>query len=104
GDPNSRQVSFIMKIDPAGNTIFSTVLTGSTPHGIAVDSSGQSYIVGEANFTMPATNAIQTESGGRSDAFVAKLNSDGTLAFATFFAGNNEDAALGVALHNHGHI
>jgi hypothetical protein len=104
GDPTSRQLSFFMKIDPAGDTIFSTILTGSTPHGIAVDSSGQTYIVGEANFTMPATNAIQPELRGRGDAFVAKLNSDGTLAFATFFGGNSEDAALGVALDSQGNI
>jgi len=72
---------------------------------VDVDGGGNVYVVGStesADFraTNPFQNALNGDgSPGKSDAFVAKLNADGTvLLYATYLGGSNRDAAAGVAV------
>ena len=62
--------------------------------GIAVDSSFNAYVTGWTNSTnFPTTaGAFQTTfSGGASDAYVAKLNAAGSLAYSTFLGGSGSE-------------
>ena len=99
---------FLTKLNAAGSAfVYSTYLGGSdADHGadVAVDSSGNAYIVGDtssANF--PTANAVQPTKISITDAFVAKLNSAGSaLVYSTYLGGNNTDAGRGVALDSSG--
>ena len=63
--------------------IYSTYLGGNNfdvGNGIAVDSSGDAYIVGStssSNFPVTPSNVFQPTFGGNTDAFVAKLDPSG---------------------------
>ncbi len=83
-------------IDPV--LVYSTYLGGNASEemsGIAVDSSGNAYVMGTTNSgNFPTTSgALQTSpGGGESDVFVAKLNATGTaLLYATYLGGRASD-------------
>jgi hypothetical protein len=81
--------TFLTKFNSAGSALtYSTYLGGSGSdigRGIAVDSSGASYITGEtASSNFPTSSAFQSSSGGKTDGFVTKLNSAGSaLTYST---------------------
>ena len=100
-------------IDPV--LVYSTYLAGSVDNAcdlITVDSLGNAYASGSTSSTdFPVTdNALQTTkkapAADRRDAFVAKLNPDGTaLVFATYLGGSlNEDITGGIAVDSSGSV
>jgi hypothetical protein len=72
-----------------------------------VDDAGHAIVVGDTNSTdCPATpaNAFDTTHNGGLDAFVAKLDTDGSCClYATYLGGPGADQALAVALDAGGH-
>lgn len=107
--------AFVSKINAAGNALlYSTYLGGSggeRGNGITLDSAGNIHLAGgtnsgETNFRpFPITpGALQTTyGGGIFDAFVARLNPNGALAYSTFLGGSREDQATGIAIGPSGH-
>jgi hypothetical protein len=96
-------------IDPTYALVYSTYLGGvggSEGLGIAVDSSGNAYVTGEAGNGLPTQNAFQGKyGGGVLDAFVTKLNATGTgLIYSTYLGGSSDDAATGIALDSSGNV
>jgi len=97
---------FVTKFNAAGNgLIYSTLLPGSTPSGIAVDPQGRAVVTGDAGTAFSTTpGALQTvaRSGsgtGSGNAFVIRLNLAGSLAdFSTFYNGGTGAASVGVAV------
>jgi hypothetical protein len=94
-------------IDPV--LVYSTFLggntdTGSAATGIAVDSSGNAYVVGGTGSTdFPTVNALQSTSKGGEEAFVTKLNATGSaLVYSTYVGGSNGDLALDIAIDSAG--
>ena len=86
---------------------YSTYLGGSNTDqgvGIAVDSSGNAYIIGDTNSTdFPTVNPLQASNGGFFNAFVAKLNPAGSaLVYSTYLGGSGQDAGLGIAVDTSG--
>jgi uncharacterized repeat protein (TIGR01451 family) len=70
--------AFAAKINASGSAlVYSTYLGGSSDdlgQGIAVDSSGNAYVTGYTFSTdFPTANALQPNSGGGIDAFLAKI-------------------------------
>jgi len=118
------QDAFVAKLSPWGGLVYSTFLGGDgfdAGRAITADDEGNAYVVGNtssANF--PTVNPLQgtikdlapfqvrdcnytKEYGG--DAFLAKINPDGSaLLFSTYLGGILDDAALGVALDGSGNI
>lgn len=88
---------FVAKLDlSAARIIYSTFLGGSRvdgARGIALDSFGNAYVTGytlSADF--PVKNALQPNYASASDAFVTKLNANGTnLIYSTFLGGSEEE-------------
>ena len=100
--------AFVTKINAAGTSlVYSTYLGGSqndTAFGLALDSTGSAYIVGEtysSNFPT-SMGAFQTTLGGTHNGFVTKLTSTGTLGYSTYLGGNEQDTAAGVAVDSSG--
>jgi len=90
---------FSAKINSSGSSlVYSTYLGGSGEDrgvGIAVDSSGNAYVVGRtASLDFPSVNPIQgTYGGGDFDAFVTKINASGSLlVYSTYLGGSAADA------------
>ncbi len=101
GNGNSEEC-FVAKLAADGTTlVYSTYLGGSyglsSASSVAVDSSGNAYVTGETWDTdFPVTTgAFQTGlAAGSGQAFVAKLNADGTaLIYSTFLGGSQFTAS-----------
>ncbi|MGA3020144.1 MAG: SBBP repeat-containing protein [Bryobacteraceae bacterium] len=93
--------AFLTKFGPAGVLLSSVVFGGEsvdTPLGVAVDSSGNPYVIGNTSSTsFPVTpGALDTQApasyppGG----FVAKFRLDASLAYATFLGGATAYAVI----------
>jgi hypothetical protein len=68
---------------------------------IAVDGSGNVYVIGDSDSTWGAPlNAL----AGENDAYVAKLNSSGVLQWHTFLGGSDTDFGQGIAVDSDGNI
>jgi len=100
--------AFVTKIDPSGTSlVYSTYLGGSqidTAFGLALDSTGSAYIVGEtysSNFPTSA-GAFQTALSGTHNGFATKLTSSGSMGYSTYLGGDQEDTAAGVAVDSSG--
>jgi hypothetical protein len=101
--------AFVTKLNPSGSAlIYSTYLGGSSNDeaaGIAVDGSGNAYIVGQtASTNFPTTNPLQaTLAGGVNDAFVTEINAGGTAkVYSTYLGGSGQDYGAGIAVDTSG--
>lgn len=99
---------FVVKINPAGDTLtYATYLGGTgddVANGIALDSSGDAYVVGSTTSTdFPTANPVQPANAGQSDAFLSKIKPDGSaLIYSTYLGGSASDSAWGVAVDSSG--
>jgi len=98
--------AFVTKLNSSGNALmFSSLLGGSRDdngNGIAVDGTGNIYVVGQTNSTnFPAVNAIQSAPGATEtciNGFVSKINPAGPgYVFSTYLGGARCDIAYSVA-------
>ena len=88
--------AFVTKLNPDGSgLVYSTYLGGSgsdSGEGIAVDASGNAYVTGVADNSadFPTTaGAFQTSPASTLDAFITKLNADGSaLVYSTYLGGS----------------
>ena len=97
---------FVAKLDPYGNLVWNTFLGGGNSDGSAnnlvLDGEGNIYVTGMSYTTWGTP--LQPFSGGLSDAFVAKLTSDGSLQWNTFLGGNDTDESRSIVLDGTGNI
>jgi hypothetical protein len=90
--------AFVAKLNPQGTALeYATYLGGSDfdhPDAVRIDAAGNAYIAGatsSTNFPVSA-GAPQGTLGGNRDAFVAKLNPQGTtLLYATYIGGTDDE-------------
>ncbi|MBI3650967.1 MAG: SBBP repeat-containing protein [Acidobacteria bacterium] len=97
--------AFVSKLNPSGNAlVYSTFLGGNgndSGNGIAVDDSGNAYIVGTTEAqNFPIKDALYANFiGGKNDAFVTKLNAAGSaLIYSTYLGGKSDDAGKSIAV------
>jgi hypothetical protein len=100
--------AFIAKLNAGGTAlVYSTYLGGGgidSGIGIAVDGAGNTYVTGETHSPdFPTPNALYPTFGGDRDAFIVKLNIDGTaLAYSTYLGGTYRDCGYGIAVDGAG--
>jgi hypothetical protein len=102
--------AFVAMLNAAGSAlVYSTYLGGSnydSGAGIAVDSSGSTYVTGGTQSTdFPVVNPLQATLNGANNAFVAKLNPGGSaLVYSTYLggSGNPGNSASGIAVDSSG--
>jgi hypothetical protein len=100
--------AFVAQLSADGSALlYSTYLGGNDFDeglGIAVDERGQAYVTGTtASSDFPAKNALQPNSGGVGDAFVAQLSDDGrALRYSTYLGGSGHEVGGGIDVDKHG--
>jgi uncharacterized protein (TIGR03437 family) len=99
--------SFVAKLNPNGTMLlYSTYLdtVGAEAYGIAVDSVGRAYVTGTTySSDFPTTPGAFQRMAKSNDAFVAKLNTEGTgLVYATLVGGDLGDSASRIAVDDVG--
>ncbi|MBZ5656604.1 MAG: Ig-like domain repeat protein [Acidobacteriia bacterium] len=92
-------------IDPA--LAYSTYLGGSgddRPFAITFDAAGNTYVTGTTSSPdFPATNPVQPANHGGLDAFVTKINREGTaLIYSTYLGGGGDDSGTSIAVDSTG--
>lgn len=98
--------SLPLVIDPVLN--YSTYLGGNSNdqgNGIAVDTAGNAYVIGQTGSTnFPTLGPFQAATGGvGSDVFVTKLNASGnTLIYSTYLGGSFTDFGNAIAVDTQG--
>jgi hypothetical protein len=90
---------FVTKMSPDGLTLLYSTYIGGTDsdlaRGIAVDSGGNAYVVGNtSSVNFPTANPFQAASGGSQDAFVLKITNQNGYAISGRVA---DDTGVGVA-------
>ena len=94
---------FVCKLNASGSIVYSTFLGGhgaDLGYAIAADAQGNAYVTGVTYSTdFPVVSAVQANAAGKQDAFVAKLNAQGSaLVYSTYFGGSQDDYAQGIAV------
>jgi len=114
GVQHSGLAAFVIKLDFTGSKmIFTAFVEGSVFFdnvALALDAADNIYIAGSTNGNTfgedtfkPTAGAFQGTFGGKTDAWVAKLNSSGTsLVYATFLGGSGDERAGGIAVDSGG--
>ncbi|MGE0130294.1 MAG: SBBP repeat-containing protein [Blastocatellales bacterium] len=96
--------AFVSKVKGDGSQlIYSTWLGGALfdeAYGIAVDALGNAYVAGTTSSTdFNTINAMQTNNAGNADAFVTKINAQGSaLTYSTYVGGSKLDVAYDIAV------
>jgi Beta-propeller repeat len=88
---------------------YSTFLGSSAddlPEDIAVDGAGNAYVTGfTKSLDFPTKDPIQAGLSGVSDAFVIKLNPEGSdLVFSTFLGGSDSESGSGIVVDEGGNV
>jgi len=91
---------FVTKLNPAGSALVYSTYLGNTDGdwgtGIALDSLGTVYVAGRTlGAAFPTTpDAFDATHNGDMDAYLARLNAEGTaLLYSTFLGGSRDDRA-----------
>ena len=95
--------AFVCKINPQGGIVYATFLGGSGAdegYAIAADAAGNAYVTGVTFSTdFPTVAPFQASAGGKQDAFIAKLNPQGSaLVYSSYLGGTQDDFAQGIAV------
>ncbi len=105
------QSGYVQKLDSDGNYVWAVNFENTDlynrAYSLDVDAAGNIYCTGFFQGTVdfePGTGVTELTSAGGADAFIVKLNSDGTLGWAKQFTGDGDVLAYSVVLDSSGNI
>ena len=100
--------AFVTKLNRKGSAlVFSTYLGGSVRDEgfrISVDHRGNAYVTGRTFSTdFPTQKPFQSNPGGAAEAFITKLNPEGSaLIFSSYLGGSRDDQSSSIAVDRKG--
>jgi hypothetical protein len=103
--PGQAADAFVARLRPSGSVEYSVTFGGAADDmamGIAVDAAGNMFVVGST--TSPDFRSTRSDQSCRGsaktgpDAFVVRIDTQGTIAESTCLGGSDYDSAFGVAL------
>ena len=99
-DNNGNNTSYVIKLNTTGDDlIYSTFLGPAQALDIAVDAMGAAYIIGNASWNYAVTDGAFDTSNDDSDAFVTKLDPNGSsFVYSTFLGGSGYECGDGCAI------
>ena len=77
---------------------------GETGIAIAIDGDGNAWVTGSTGSPDFASGGSDTSYNGDEDAFVAKINADGTLAWSSYLGGKYNEIGLAIAVDGSGNL
>jgi hypothetical protein len=94
--------AFVTKLNPTGSGLLYSTYLGGTDYdvgnGIAVNAAGDAYVTGTTYSTDFPITAAAFQPTGSYDAFVTKLNPEGSgLLYSTYLGGSSYDYGNGIA-------
>jgi hypothetical protein len=104
---STHSIAFVAKVNSSGTALVYCGYIGGSDggygSGIAVDGSGNAYVVGRAGANMPVVIGPDLTFHGTGDAFVAKVNSSGTaLVYCGYIGGSKNDTGEAIAVDGSG--
>jgi hypothetical protein len=98
--PGGEGDAFLAKFDPSGTRLWGTYFGGPSPDVswcCRTDSTGNIYLSGHtlSPTGIASPGAHQTILKGERDAFLAKFSPEGTLLWATYYGGSEQEAGYG---------
>ena len=102
---------FVAKVPPNGIGLqYLAFIVHGEGRGIAVDSSGNTYVTGLAHSLstgalpshFPVKGGLDSTGNGGTDGFVAKIDLQGNLVYAGFIGGGQDDEGRGIAVDSQG--
>ena len=108
---NGRKDAFVAKISADGTQlIYSGYIGGNQEdegQGIDIDADGNAYLVGRTQSSQTTFPVLVgpdlTFNAGNSDAFVAKVDAGGALAYAGYIGGDQFDSGFGIVVDQQSH-
>src|SRR6202167_3519361 len=115
GTRSGEGTAFVARISNDGSQLIYFTFLGtdatSEARAIAVDVSGNAYVTGQTRSkTFPVIDALQSGCSRNvsgqctGDAFVAKLNTQGSIVYSTYLGGSGEDAGHAIAIDANGNM
>lgn len=104
----SRYDAFVTKLNPDGNGLVFSSYIGSEADdfgfGVAVGSDRSVFLTGRTESVFwPLLSPVQANSGGGSDAYIVKLNSNGNgYIYSSYLGGSGFDVGRGIAVDTTG--
>jgi hypothetical protein len=104
-DLDGEQDGFIAKFDDDGDLLWATYVGGDDEdaiNAVALDSHGDVYVCGwtESDKGLATDNGHEKHHRGEMDAFIARYTGDGSLVWATYLGGKDDDACLSIAVQD----
>ena len=102
--------AFLAKFSSGGSLLWATYYGGSGTElatAICTDKTGAAYITGYTYSTdsIATVGAYKTSGGGENvDGFIAKFSPTGSIIWATYYGGNDDDEPVGIACDSTGNV
>ncbi len=104
--PSSSDMLYVAKMTSSGQWAWAVATSngnGSGSYNVAVDSSGNVYVVGQSQGTTTLGSCSYASKGG-TDIFVAKLNNNGACQWVAGGGGGSFDFGYGVVVGSQGNV
>ncbi len=101
--------AFVIKLTPDGSqVVYSTYFRGTgfdTASAVAVDAAGTVYVAGHTTSAdFPLVQPLQSNLRGSSDMWIAKLDTSGSIVYATYYGGSSFENGDALALGPGGEV
>lgn len=101
--------AFVVKYDSGGNRLWAMYYGGSGDdgsYGVVTDATAAIYIAGRTSSAsyISSGTVYQTINRGQNDAFLVKLNANGTRVWATYFGGTENEYCMDLAIDPKGDL